>query len=283
MKKHRFVLIGMIGPLLGLAPLPAMAYSLDPRWTSICGIVGCRPVTGSVGLSLYVADIILPGLQLLFVGLLVLMLFAYGAQLVFRSNEESSLSESRLAYTYAITGAAIVSFVNWLTHAFNPVDHPRVIVDYSFINTGFGKVYMFLKLLLGAAFTVNLVLQAFRLITAQGSDELIGRARKRFMASFVGVAIVLLANTIITAVNPELSGNAGLIADEIIGVANFLLTILAVAAIGAIIVAGILLVVSVDEQLKERAKQIARTTIISLAVILAAFVLVNTFLSAPIA
>ncbi len=282
MKKLRFVLIGLLGPLLALAPLPALAYSLDARWTSICSIVGCRPVIGSVGLSLYVADIIIPGLQLLFVGLLVVMLFVYGAQLVFRSNEESSIAESKLAYTYAITGAAIVSFANWLTRAFSPVNHPSAIVEYSFIKPGFGKVYMFMKLLLGAAFTANLVLQAFRLITAQGSDELIGRARKRFLASFVGVAIVLLANTIITAVNPELSGNAGLIADEIIGVANFLLTLLAIAAIGAIIVAGILLVVSVDEQLKERAKQIARTTVISLAVILASFVLVNTFLTAPV-
>ncbi len=282
MHRYRLFLPGLLGIVCSMLPSHAWAYSLSSGWNrAICNIVSCRApgAGGAIGLQLYSKAIVFPALELLFVGLLAIMLFSYGVQLVFRSSEESVISESKAAYTYAITGAAIVSFAGFFANTFDLVGRSGVVINMTPAEQAFNNVFIFLKMLLGAALTANAVLQAFRLITSEGNDELIGRARKRFLAGFVGVAIVLLANSIILGIDPDLGANPNVIATEIVGVANFLLALVAIAGISGLIVCGLLLVVSVDEQLQERAKKISRTTLIALTIIVMSYALVNTFIS----
>ncbi|MDB4978999.1 MAG: hypothetical protein JWM56_1185 [Candidatus Peribacteria bacterium] len=246
----------------------------------VCGsLLPCFVGTGGIaGLDEYLTNKVFVILQVGFVALLILMLFSYAANLIGGSGDENKVSEAKLAYTYAIAGAAVVSCAMWIVSAFTPYNSAGIVNPIP-IGSIYTNVYLYLRLALGTVLTANTVLQAFRLITSQGSDDLVGRARKRLLASFVGVGFVLLANTLVVIFNPAVGdADPGLIVTEIAGVANFLLTLLGGAAVIAIIVAGFLLVISVDEGLKEKAKQMVITSIIALAVALASFALVNAFI-----
>ncbi|HLD71768.1 MAG TPA: hypothetical protein VI873_04115, partial [Candidatus Peribacteraceae bacterium] len=115
------------------------------------------------------------------------------------------------------------------------------------------------------------------------------KAKKRLLYGFVGVGIILLANRMVLAVFPDTvpcfsagisgsGGDSGIVSMEMVGIANFLLAAFGLMVVVAIIIAGIYLVVSVKEDNKEKAKQIVKTSIIALAVIIAAFAIVNAFL-----
>ena len=135
---------------------------------------------------------------------------------------------------------------------------------------------------------INIVIQGARLIAAQSQEDA-EKAKKRLLYGFVGVGIILLANRMVLAVFPDtvpcssggVSGSGGdssIISIEMVGIANFLLAAFGLMVVVAIIIAGIYLVVSVKEDNKEKAKQIIKTSIIALAVIIAAFAIVNAFL-----
>jgi len=273
MTKH---LLHAFGLVLLLVPTLSLAQIARPV---VCGTLVLCATGGAVGLDIFLTQTVFASLQILFTALLILMMFIYSATLVLKSGDESAISEARLAFIYAIAGAAFVSGAMWITAAFSP-NTPEIfdpVPAYTFTN----NIYLYFRMALGVVLTANLVLQAFRLITSEGNDELIGRARKRILASFIGVGVVLLARPFVDAFIPDASdGGPGnvIIVDEIVGVANFLLVLLSGAAVIAIIVAGIMLVVSLDESLKDKAKQIVRTSLISLAIVLAAYALVNSFI-----
>jgi hypothetical protein len=274
----------LLARLLGLFSLlqPGLLHAADVKPPVVCGaLMGCFVGGGGVfGLEEFLGGKILVILQGLFAALMIIMLLIYGATMIFKSSDESSISEAKQAYTYAIAGAAFASFSVWISSAFS-VQQPASLINYDPVNSTLNNVYLFFKVTLGIALTVNLVLQAFRMITSEGSDELTGRARKRIVASFIGVGIVLLADRLIVALNPGTPigvASANSIIAEIIGVVNFLLTLIAGSAVIAIIIAGLLLVISIDEKLKDQSKQIVRVSLISLAIVLAALALVNSFI-----
>jgi hypothetical protein len=260
-----------------------LAFSLNPNWAN--GLQGILPNSaggGVAGLSQYIATNILAALEIGFIALAVVMLFVYAASFVFAGHDENAVTESRLAYVHAITGAALVGLAHLLVQAFSPTETGSNIVNVAPLKTGFGNVVFYFRILLAIALTFNIVYQGFRLIMSQTQED--GeKARKRLLYGFIGVAIVLLAQAIVRAFDVEgVLGGTGSptgIAVEIVGIANFLLTLIGAMAVFALIIAGVLLLVSVDESLKDKAKTIVKTTVITLAVVLVSFALVNTVIA----
>lgn len=258
--------------------VPAAFCSLFPMG---CQGGGCLSGTGAEFVDTYLSTTGLLTLQICFVAVMVGMLFYYSSTLITKSlsGNESAISESKTAFTYAIAGSAVASFSVLIVGAFN-VGLGGNIPNYDILDIIFGNIYTFFKVMLGIALTVNIVLQAFRLITSQGSDELTGRARKRLISGFLGVGVVLLANAFIVSVSPEGLGrtpNATIM--QIAGVVNFLLTLVGAMTLGALLIAGLLLIISVDEGLKDTAKKIIRTSLFTLFLILLSFVILNFFIA----
>ena len=97
---------------------------------------------------------------------------------------------------------------------------------------------------------------------------------KILIMNCIGVALMLVAETIVATIA---TGSTALAGNEIIGVVNFLLTIFGVACVIAIIIAGVYLIISVDESYRDRAKQVIIGTTIALVTILASYTLIATF------
>ena len=91
----------------------------------------------------------------------------------------------------------------------------------------------------------------------------------------IGAAFVILASAVVDAFYVTKS-TAPVIA-EAFGIARFALTIFGAVAVIGLIVSGIMLIVSVEESLKERAKKLVITCVVALAVIITAFGITTLF------
>ncbi len=241
-----------------LAP-HALAYA-------ITGVgVGVGGGSGASGLSDFLFGTIVSALQSNFVGITALMLFLYSASMVIFSQQESTITETRMAYVYAMIGCAVTGLASLIARGFAPGSSGGALADTSPLTGGIQNVLRYFFEALGTLFVVNVVIQAFRLVSSLGGQETSERARKRLVAGFVGVGIVLLANAIVTTV---ITGDTSIVASELIGLVNFLLTFIGAAAFIAVIVAGMALVLSVSESLKDTAKQIIKTCVIVLLIVI---------------
>ena len=79
----------------------------------------------------------------------------------------------------------------------------------------------------------------------------------------MGVGLTMLAGAIANSVNPQ-SGSSSNLALEIAGVANYLMTIVGFMAVVTIILAGVFLILSVSDSLKDKAKTIIKTAVVAL-------------------
>ncbi|OGJ55694.1 hypothetical protein A3D88_04200 [Candidatus Peribacteria bacterium RIFCSPHIGHO2_02_FULL_52_16] len=287
------LLFPLIAGLMGiLMPLDAHAFEIPINFCGFGGAIGLSTQCaggGATGLSLYAAEYLVVGVGVGFLAVAIAMYFQYAVMLIVGSNDENVVKESKIAYLHAITGGALVSMAVFFVFAFSPNNAVGPGSDLVFrnpIEQGFLNVIFYIKLILGGAMLINIVVQGVRLIVAQ-SEEDAGKAKKRLLYGFVGIAIVLLAHLMVAAAFPDTvavaglpaqGGDSSIVSIELVGIANFMLAFFALIAVIAIIVAGAMLVVSVNESLKDKAKNIVKTTVIALAVILAAFAIVNAFL-----
>ena len=88
--------------------------------------------------------------------------------------------------------------------------------------------------------------------------------------------MVMLAQPILSAVTPGAFNNE--INNNIVGIANFLATIFGVGAVLAFIVAGIMLVVSINETVKDRAKTLMFTAVVAIIIVISSLALVTVLL-----
>jgi uncharacterized membrane protein YozB (DUF420 family) len=90
----------------------------------------------------------------------------------------------------------------------------------------------------------------------------------------IGVAISLVAFAIVHAVADN---DPGLLVEEMKGIILFLLTIFGTLCVVALIVAGVFLVISFDESLKDRAKKVVIGTLTALVFVLVCYTAIVTF------
>ena len=267
------------GFLAGLVPAPAFAFEVYTDWAdSICGIIPCNGFGGGAGgLSDYVLGRAVTAMEIVFIAVAVLSLFFTTINMVMFSEQEEVVKQGRMNFVYGIAGAAVVSLARWFAVAFTPLETGSDLVDQGMVDTGIGNIIAFFKTLLSIILVTNIVIQGTRLIRSQGESEYVEHSRKRLINSFVGVIIVMLANTIAVSANPEL-GTSTMLAVEVAGITSYLITIIGFAAVVVIIAAGIALIVSADESLKDKAKTMIKVAIVALIAVLVSYALVTAFI-----
>lgn len=269
----------LLGLGLLLIPVSASALTIDSSSVAVlCEFLPCTAAGGGAeGLSAYVLDRVVAALEVGIIAAAIIFLFVAAAQMVLFSSEENSVTEARTTYIHIITGLAFIGLARWFVMAFSPTETEGALVNAGVVAEGVGNVVTYFKLIIAVTLLVNIVLQSFRLITSQGEQEQVDKAKKRLIAGFIGASIIMLANAIIVSVQPGFGGTTA-IALEMAGIANYLLVIVGFLAVLAIIVAGILLIVSVDESLKDKAKNIIKTSVVALIVVLVSYALVTAFI-----
>ncbi|TSC57345.1 MAG: hypothetical protein Greene041619_1217 [Candidatus Peregrinibacteria bacterium Greene0416_19] len=271
----RRFLLPIIGLLALLEPVSASAFQLDLHLGPVCRLIPCYSSGGGMaGLNQYLFGI-LTAMELLFVAVALVMVFLNAANMVLYSTNESTVGESRSGLYYNIIGAALVALSHLIVQTF-AVGNGGAFVNPAPFASGITLIVNYVKALLAVAVLANVVIQGIRFVTAQGEDAQVEKARKRLFASFIGTAVILLANVIVSALVP--GSNSPILNPEIVGIAQFFLTLVGAFSVIAIVAAGIMLVVSVDESLKDKAKSAIKTSIVALIVVIASFAIVTTFL-----
>jgi hypothetical protein len=210
-----------------------------------------------------------------FGGFLVAMFVFYGIRLLLTTGDDNAQTKIRYAFQYSIFGIVLVTSAYLITSSI--VDNSG-IVDASAISTG---ILVPLKQaivgLVGTALIVTITFQGIRLILSEDESQA-SAARKRFIAGPLGAVVIAVEDQIIDAIATP-HGGSSILAEEIAGIARFLATIFGALAVIALIVGGIMLVVSVQDSLKDRAKKIITASIVAIIVVLMAYGLVTALIT----
>lgn len=255
--------------VLGLFPTLAFAQLGGGRpW---CNYVPCGISGGAQGASAYLIGI---GLELVtaFAGLVALYVFITALTMVTESAGEGNATGKKSLLSIGI-GCIVVAMAASIVSGFGLGGGTTDAVVFQLEN-----VVVAIRNILYVAVMANIVLQGFRMINSQGDEGQFDKAKQRLKAGFIGVAIVLLAQVIVGTVATGSSTSE--IGIEIIGIANYLITLFGALAALAILIGGILLVVSVDESLKDKAKAAVKVAIITLIIVLFSAVIIRFFYSA---
>jgi hypothetical protein len=142
------------------------------------------------------------------------------------------------------------------------------------------KVFTFIKALISGALILNISIQGFMMI-ASSDEGGVTSARKRFIYGMIGCAIVVLAGPILNTFAGRgggiLGGGSGTLAEEISGIGSFLIAIFGILAVVGIIMGGVMLVISFDEGLKEKARKLIVGSIVALLVVITSGAIIRLF------
>ncbi len=266
MYKRSIVLFGIVSGLL--LPILVVAQGIDP-----CPL-GSLACPGS-STDAYFASILANGAKFAFAGLLFAMLIWYGFKLIVGADNESTVTESYNAYAYAAIGTILAGGAFMLANTFSV---PGQLINQAPGNTVLGGVIIALRALLFVALVFNIFYQGYRLVSSQDESQT-DKAKKQFIYGMVGAAIVILADRFVVAVSGV---NVGILSQEVVGIANFLGTILGAFAVIALFVAGLWLVFAVNEQNSEKAKKIITAAFVVLAVTMVSLALIRLTMIAPV-
>ncbi|MBI5156082.1 hypothetical protein HZA45_02280 [Candidatus Peregrinibacteria bacterium] len=257
-----------------LAPATAAAQAF---FIPACPAGGLLPCGGGgvLGATVYLTAVIFPAVRLGFIAVAIIMFTIYAGQLLLNPTEESTVKDMKEAYADAVVGAVIVSVSTFIVDAFGRGANNTLINPLP-VTFAITNVLGYFKLVMGVLISVLVTTQGIRLMLLQGQESEITQQRSRFLYSLLGVAVILLANAIIAVIQP--GANSIIASNELRGIVNFGLVFLAVLAVISIAVAGIFLIVSVDETFKDKAKNIIFGTVVSLIIVMSAYSIVNYFL-----
>ena len=264
--------------------------------TAVGGIDGIKNTdTGSIVKNIFVnpttggpSDVVINANIIIGVFALLYLAFA-AAQFIISRGEEEGLDKAKKNIGYIILGLLVVAASN--TIIFTVLD-PSGAKDFltgnqvsdgliNFIN----QAKVFIQIIIGAIAAFALLISGYQLITSQGNDEVITKEKefvKHFLlaAGLIAFAEVLVRGVFYARRDGQFDSNTALeigIA-EIVGVINFLLSFVAVAAVFMLVLASFYYVVSVgDEDRTGRAKRIIFSSIIGIALAISAFTLITYF------
>jgi hypothetical protein len=271
----------LLSAVLGLL-IPASAYAYDISGQSmsiLCSVLPCSGAGGgAMGLSVYIFDKIVTALEVGIVAATILALFVSATQMVVLGQDEGAVTSARKSYIYIITGLAVTGLARWLVKAFSPTETGAALTNPTIYESGIANIVTYFRLIIAITLSMNIVVQAFRLLSSQGESEQADKAKNRLISGFVGAGIIMIANAIVVALEPSVSGAHG-IAVEIAGVANYLITFLGFLAVVVIGGAGVALIISVDDSFKDKAKQMIKTAVVVLIFVVLAYALITAFIS----
>lgn len=208
---------------------------------------------------------------------IVFGMFAYYAlALLFSGDDENAAAQMKTAFGHAIAGCAVVGVAILISENIGSITTPANPLTGNTgtqIRTGLEEATKYFKLLVGALVSFHVTYQGIRLIALQGKEEEVSKQKAKFFHGLIGVAVVLLANSIISAVQP--GNNANVLSNEIKGIANFLITLFGLLAVVAFMASAAALMLSVDESWKEKGKKGMFGSVIVLIIVFSSWAIVR--------
>ncbi len=208
--------------------------------------------------------------------LALLFLFAYGFRAIVESQSDSALSNAGKSLQYGLVGFVIIALSSGFVSTFNKSDFDPLNASVLFgAGGGVDGIIAFIMSVASGIFALMMTVNGIRLVASQGESGEVDTLKKSLAGNIGGVVLMFGATAIVKSVayNDE-----SYVLEELGGLVQYLLTIIGVTSALAIIAAGVMLIVSVDESLKDRAKKIIIGTIISLALVMSSYTLIGVLL-----
>lgn len=244
----------------------------------VCPVPGF-PCPTAISFNTYIGRIA-GGIAGSVLGIVTGLLIFYSLKLTISGTDESNVTEVRNAYLHVIFGAVLVAGAAFIA-AVVPANS-GVVIPGSMIANILVPMKNFFFTMIAAALTINIGFQGARLITAQ-DDGAAGTARQGIIKGIIGLSAVLVAGIAVKAFGFDsitgafIGPNSVFISMELSGIGRFIMTIFGVLAVICIVVAGFFLVISGDEQLKDRSKKIIITTAVAIIIVMASRIILSTF------
>jgi hypothetical protein len=260
----------VIMPILRIGNL-ALSILIPAVEAAYCPITGFPCPSGGNYFSDYLGRIA-TGIAVAVAGIIAGMIIFYSLKLAVSGSNESHVTEVRNAYLHLVFGAVLIAGAGWIARIVLP---SSAVATPGLFNTNVLKpVQNFFFGMMGMALVVNIGYHGARLIVSQ-DDSGMSNARQGMIRGIIGLTIVMVCAAVLGSFH---IGNDTNIKLELFGAGNFIITIFGALALVALVVAGLMLVISVEEQVKERAKKIMLSVMISVIVVSAAGAVITAFI-----
>lgn len=221
----------------------------------------CATGVGLVGFRNTIANLV-PYAASAFYAILFLMMMIYAINLIINSANDSAIDEARKAFVFALMGSFIVWFRIPIVDTFQV--NGGALIDASGLSPAASAVRTYVTIVGAAVATGFVIVRAIRLAASNGDEGTLQTQRRLFLNSIFGVGMLVLAGSIVDAAFP---GGEGILSEQLLGVLEYLMIILGGLAVLGIVVGAVMLILSYDEGLKDRAKQSIFASVIVLIVI----------------
>ena len=229
----------------------------------------CDAGDGAKALSNFIIDHVFAEALIAFWGISLVALLYYGAQMVLNSSKDQAYTDTTNSFLNALIGFVIIAAASTFANSFevySPIGLQPVIA----------KVASALVYASSGIFILMATLAGFQMVLTQGEEGEFTKWQKILLGNIIGVMIMFLSSVLVNAV---MVGNGTFtIIGEMKGLAIFMLTLLGFIGAVALIIAGVMLIISIDESYRDQAKKIVIGTLITLAVVLCCYTIIIMFL-----
>jgi len=237
----------------------------------------CSAGAGAQALSTFVQQHIILQALIAFWGISWAAMFYYAVRMVIDAQKEDALSNATNSFIFAFTGFVIIAIAGAFAAAFSTTGFsggPATGVSPGILQGSIVSVSNFIIEMSAGIFVLMIVIAGVRMVTTQGEQGAFDKAKHLLAINCGGVVLMLIAAAI---VNGVAYSDASIINEELKGIALFLLTLMGFLCVVALIVAGVYLVVSIEDSLRDKAKKIVIGTLTTLIIIFALYALIITF------
>lgn len=239
----------------------------------------CRASTGAQALATFISVHIIDQALVAFWGIATLVIFYSAYKLIVESHKDEALTNINNTIIFALVGFGIIAsslvIAQGLTTtglSTGPISGVRPLL----ITGAIDVIRQYIITLSYSIFVLIIVISAMRMMLARGEQSEFDKWRKVIVGACIGVVIMFVANAIVIGVGAP---SSFAIVTELVGLARFMLTLAGFGCGLALIIAGIMLIVSVDESLQDRAKKTIIGTLIALAIVLSCYAIIATFVT----
>jgi cytochrome bd-type quinol oxidase subunit 2 len=230
----------------------------------------------------------IPIFRYIFLGVALLFLGIYIFRLVTTTGSEEEFTTQRKNLLFSVLGFVILGLATEVARIFDPmrnVDRGS-IASQVVAESVAQKVIIFMEIGLGTIAIITIFYIAFLMLTSQGDDEQIGKAKVYFQFFILGFVVVMLADPLVKNVfypnlgerNPGTPEFTNFVI-EITAVLKFFLVFGAIIVFTAFIASGIIFLISAgNQELQDRAKSILIWTAVGILLIVISYAVVSFFI-----
>ncbi len=214
----------------------------------------------------------------------------YGLTLVFSSGKEEVMEKQKKNFLMAFVGFAVLLISENVASIFNPEQASSdKLIDFGAAQDQLRAIVGYIKWILGSIVVLYMTITGARMVLASDQEEELTKHKESLVWGMVGLLVILLASNIVNAIyvvnepREVVAAGAESAIGEISSIIRLILVFLGPLAIAFTLYAGFLYLTALDnDEQVQKSKRMIAGGVTGIAIIYAAYALVNTFTAEPL-